>query len=280
MRKSSLRLAAVREEAGTFLQRLSSICSRIPATLGTDIDAITFSTGCSTGHAGQISPDLSSERFRAFRACQELMNSCKLTDLIHPDALSGFRDDGRWRLSDLLRENVCIQLLHHRGGYVGESIATIDFDVAAFVIPAGGVMPIHGHKGMVVSSKVVYGQLDLTSFHVVPAHASAPVPAAVNNTGLLSVEMSKKRLTAADSAWFLAPAYRNIHQFAAAGDEACVVLDVLLPPYDDTRSCDFFEIASSTDISQVGTECVNYRRALLREIPMPNHLLPYAVSYP
>lgn len=242
--------------AGTsFLQKLSAVCETIPADLGAVVD------GAPLTSAGI--PDLSAERLQSFRACQELMSRCQLSDIIHPEALSGARYSGRWRLEKLLRENVCLDLLQSR--WAGK----IDFDVAAFIIPAGGVMPVHGHAGMVVSSKVLHGQLDVTSFH---ALAGAECSAG----DLLPVEVSCERRTAADPAWFLSPAFRNIHQFAAGGGAACIVLDVLLPPYDHVRRpCEFYEAVPSTVAGARGRS-----GALLRPIAAPNHLLPYGVSYP
>jgi len=250
----------------SFLQRLNSVCEAIPVSLGADIDTAPLSD--------EGIPDISSNKLREFRACQELLSSCRLSDLIDPQALSGSLAGGRWLLESLLRENVCLGLLESR--WAGK----MDFDVAAFVIPAGGVMPIHGHAGMVVSSKVLHGQLDLTSFHSIGSDNNSSDGG--DDGGLFPVEMTTQRISAKDPAWFLSPAFRNIHRFAAAGDQACIVLDVLLPPYDHiVRRCDFYEVTSpTTNINDHTSTVTGGYRTSLRPIAAPNHLLPYAVSYP
>ena len=40
----------------------------------------------------------------------------------------------------------------------------------------------------------------------------------------------------------MTPSVDNLHEFRATGEDACVILDVLLPPYDDaSRPCTFYE---------------------------------------
>jgi hypothetical protein len=49
-----------------------------------------------------------------------------------------------------------------------------------------------------------------------------------------------------NSAWFLTPSEGNIHEFVAMSN--CVVLDILLPPYNEPlRSCNFYKMITVSD---------------------------------
>ena len=105
-----------------------------------------------------------------------------------------------------------------------------DYAIAAFVLAPHATIPLHDHPHMTVLSRVVRGSLRVTSFDV-GADGKA--------------RRSSSIMTSADGPAALFPCQDNVHEFQA-GAGGAVVLDVIVPPYDEDagRACHYFEAVS------------------------------------
>jgi len=102
-----------------------------------------------------------------------------------------------------------------------------DYAIATFVLAPHARIPLHDHPNMTVLSRVVRGSLRVTSFDV-GADGKA--------------RRSSSIMTSADGPAALFPCQDNVHEFVAGADGA-VVLDVIVPPYDEDagRACHYFD---------------------------------------
>jgi hypothetical protein len=107
---------------------------------------------------------------------------------------------------------------------------TPNFDIAVFMLPKGFVLPLHDHPHMIVCSKLLLGDAHIRSFS----------PMAINDHGDIKAQLETDlKKSAIDSAWMLTPKLGNIHEITPVTD--CVMLDILLPPYNDRhRPCKFY----------------------------------------
>ena len=105
-----------------------------------------------------------------------------------------------------------------------------DYAIAAFVLAPHAKIPLHDHPGMTVLSSVISGSMRVTSFDV-GADGKA--------------RRSSSIMTSADGPAALFPSVNNVHEFRA-GANGAVVLDVIVPPYDEDagRACHYFEAVS------------------------------------
>lgn len=118
--------------------------------------------------------------------------------------------------------------LKSRLSYSMSIVSCEEHDIAVFVVPKGNTLPLHDHPGMTVASKLLHGSLEVTSFDHADKHE-----------GLYYTTTEIKK--ASDDTWILSPSQGNLHQFRALSN--CVILDVLTPPYDNTkRKCTFYEV--------------------------------------
>jgi len=125
------------------------------------------------------------------------------------------------------------------------------FDIAAFVLPRGFTLPLHDHPNMTVVSKLLLGEVQIRSFSRCKGHRDNSDPSSLSETSSgdeykgsddsVDCQLSvSTRKTAADAPWFLTPDDGNFHEITPITD--CVLLDILLPPYDDhDRNCTFYE---------------------------------------
>ena len=119
-----------------------------------------------------------------------------------------------------------------------------EYAIAAFILEPHAKIPLHDHPGMTVLSRVVRGSLRVTSFDV-----------GADGKARRSISL----MTSADGPAALFPSVNNVHEFQA-GAGGAVVLDVIVPPYDEDagRACHYFEVVD------VGGGVFR-----LREIPEP-----------
>jgi len=145
--------------------------------------------------------------------CLQLMNQITLADL-------GITE----RMVSSLKESVCMEVAS-----VYNSSDDRGFTIAAFLMPAGCSLPIHDHPNMTVCSKLLCGSLEVLSL----------TPDRSSPSELVAWEERLEAVGPEDEAWLLTPSEGNIHRFSALS--ACVVLDVLLPPYrEPARPCSYF----------------------------------------
>jgi len=115
------------------------------------------------------------------------------------------------------------------------ALHSLQYEIALVVFPPASTIPLHDHPHMIVLSKVLHGTLHTTAYDT-PTSLAPP---------------THSTLTAGCVASLL-PGTGNIHCFTA-GDSGCVVLDVLLPPYDDEegRACNYYEMREGGHLTQV-----------------------------
>lgn len=155
-------------------------------------------------------------------------------------------------------------------------IETENFHIAVFMLPAGKTIPYHDHPNMVVCSKVISGSLRLQSFSKLSDSSSDlsldGVTATEDET--IQVELdSECTKSSSDDCWMLTPKRGNFHEFTAL--TPCVILDILLPPYDEPdRLCHFYHAKQ---------EKTNPKRWTLIQIPEDiadeTVVLPFMVDY-
>lgn len=117
------------------------------------------------------------------------------------------------------------------------------YTIGIFVFPPNLQMPLHDHPNMIVLSRVLYGELNVTSFDIV-----MPQNDDIDNDDEEKVVRSVKPFViTAPKVTCLYPHEGNCHAFKA-GSQGFAILDVLFPPYDDEddRDCTYYR---SPDIS-------------------------------
>ncbi|KAL6838750.1 hypothetical protein ACP4OV_031464 [Aristida adscensionis] len=104
--------------------------------------------------------------------------------------------------------------------------------------------PLHNHPGMTVFSKLLFGAMHVKSYDwaAVPQDVQLQGPrlAKVKADGILTAPCETSILYPQDGG--------NMHCFTA--QNACAVLDVLGPPYDDGsgRHCQYYNVSSTTSV--------------------------------
>ncbi|CAD6240183.1 unnamed protein product [Miscanthus lutarioriparius] len=118
------------------------------------------------------------------------------------------------------------------------------FSIGIFCLPSRGVIPLHNHPGMTVFSKLLFGAMHIKSYDWAAAQQDTPDVqlqgprlAKVKVDGILTAPHETSVLYPEDGG--------NMHCFTA--QNACAVLDVLGPPYDDGsgRHCQYYNVSSS-----------------------------------
>jgi hypothetical protein len=103
--------------------------------------------------------------------------------------------------------------------------------VNLFLLPAGGVIPLHDHPDMIVLLRVVLGRLRVTSLDWVDRRA------------LLARRAGERLVGVGDDVLAADPTDRNVHAVEAL--EPSAFLDVLTPDYADERPCTYFAGAAA-----------------------------------
>jgi len=139
------------------------------------------------------------------------------------------------------------------------------FSIGVFVFPPNAKIPLHDHPGMCVLSRVLYGELNVTSYDLINEGQTGLVETSEKNNsswissffpslslerksisfgGKHAIKNKSKTIRSSDVAT-LFPLKGNMHEFKA-GREGAAVLDVLMPPYDDDeRECTYFREEST-----------------------------------
>lgn len=157
-------------------------------------------------------------------------------------------------LSDLDLDNSYIEKLK-----VGQAITILEtnlFDITAFLLPKGFVLPLHDHPSMAVCTKMIKGSARIRSFSRNHTIDESSFQARLDFNSIKSEE---------SESWFLTPSGGNFHQILPL--TPCVMLDILLPPYnEDDRPCTFYSAKSESPdgktwiLSQLSEQCVNLPR--------------------
>lgn len=159
----------------------------------------------------------------------------------------------------------------------GQSMTIVEtplFDIAAFILPKGFILPLHDHPNMIVCSKLLLGQVKIRSFSSISINEQGDIKAH------LEIDTNKSYQ---DSSWMLTPNEGNYHEICPMAD--CVMLDILLPPYHDhDRPCKFYH-AKKVDMiamDQSQSHSTSSNNYVLRPLPvhfMQRVRLPHNVPY-
>ena len=150
--------------------------------------------------------------------------------------------------------------------YVHVSEVPNKYSVGIFIFPPNARIPLHDHPGMVVLSRVLYGDLDRVSLDLVRDQ-----PQEIDDASSWFPRWNKRKLPIgsrraylnghdhlqAPDVTALFPFEGQLHEFRA-GANGAAILDVLLPPYDEghNRDCTFYNI----QIDETASVDVNERR--------------------
>ncbi|CAM9638454.1 unnamed protein product [Phaeothamnion confervicola] len=122
------------------------------------------------------------------------------------------------------------------------------FDLVMLVLPAGTTLPLHDHPDMTVLSRVLMGSLRIRSWDWIPG-ADVDAKGGPSSPQRRRARVSsEKRLTAAAPVHIATPGTDNLHEFFVSGvGGPCVVLDILLPPYDPPagRRCLYYRCCAA-----------------------------------
>ena len=124
-----------------------------------------------------------------------------------------------------------------------------NLSLGIFCLPAKAEIPLHNHPGMTVLSRVLYGQMHVTSFDWRdPPAAAQPSSRGHSGASRPAVPVYDRVFGPEDPPAVLFPSHGgNIHAFSAVTD--CAVLDLLSPPYstDDGRDCTYYRMTRRED---------------------------------
>lgn len=116
-------------------------------------------------------------------------------------------------------------------------IESAHITVSIFIVRKGMKLPLHDHPGMTGIIKVLYGSLKITSYKAAKGCLSL-----AEHSSLSTIPVSKLPdvvLTPASGCQVLNPHQGNFHAVHSV-DEDAAMFDILAPPYDETRECNFY----------------------------------------
>jgi cysteamine dioxygenase len=155
------------------------------------------------------------------------------------------------------------------------------FQICVFIIPKGHYLPLHDHPNMCVLTSVISGELKVRSFSKSEIETINIINTnTINNN--IPVILSKDCINNnTNDSWFLTPNDSNIHEFACFGDQTCIILDILLPPYNNSdRNINYYHVMKSSLNSDLNKNNSNNLNDNLYKIDNEDELdLPYNVEY-
>ena len=139
---------------------------------------------------------------------------------------------------DTLQFRPLIKSLHFsKIGYL-PLLEVENFTLCMFYIPFGKALPFHNHPDQHVLQRVVFGELEITSFDIhgrskiEPGQVYTPDDNSWNDTVV----------TCKDSTMIVKPDQANIHRIRAKGkDHGALFMDLVFPPYNSEHSIVYFE---------------------------------------
>ncbi|XP_041369265.1 2-aminoethanethiol dioxygenase-like [Gigantopelta aegis] len=129
--------------------------------------------------------------------------------------------------------------------------------IGVFVVKPNGRLPLHDHPGMHGLIRVIHGALNLKSF---TETSGVGVPSDLNRKlttpqekSLLkpAVLVGESVVSTQDECCVLTPTDGNIHEIRPVG-ETVAFLDVLSPPYGDSKDCNYYSEMSVTESENQG----------------------------
>lgn len=118
-----------------------------------------------------------------------------------------------------------------------------------FCLSRNATIPLHNHPGMIVLSRVLYGQLHVKSYDWAdPEQGNGSHHTNASAAHLVMDEVVEPH---GEPAVIFPTAGGNIHQFTAITD--CAVLDILAPPYSPQggRDCTYYKAVGDAQHSTV-----------------------------
>ncbi|KAA8491066.1 Plant cysteine oxidase 3 [Porphyridium purpureum] len=159
-----------------------------------------------------------------------------------------------------------------------------NFTMCVFVLPPGTRIPLHDHPGMIVFSKVLFGELECESYNLISRESSRALMPGKSASRLMAlglnlprrpgpthavVEPNQVDIVRAGEMRSLTPTRANVHSFFSR-DKWTAVFDLVMPPYDDEagRPCTYFDDVCSTgaDLNKPSSPGL----LQLREVPCPS----------
>ncbi len=127
--------------------------------------------------------------------------------------------------------------------------------LAVFALAEGASLPLHNHPGMFVFTKVLWGNLGVESYDLLPDEGVA--------------QRNEDYIVESGDSIVLTPTLRNVHAFSAVHGPVAI-FDVVCPPYTDIRPCSYIRPENAV---QVG------KKVRLRRIPTPDDLYMDSFRY-
>lgn len=165
-----------------------------------------------------------------FNSLSKITNIAELLDSPHdcPQVIESLGHMNRVSLYDLGLDRSYVSDINY--GQCVTIASTPLFDIAAFILPKGFTLQLHDHPNMIVCTKLIMGSMSIRSFSKISTS---------NGGNIISTLELDEIKSDTDKPWLLTPHQGNYHEITPLTD--CVMLDVLLPPYDDDhRSCNFY----------------------------------------
>jgi len=138
------------------------------------------------------------------------------------------------------------------------------FTMCVFWLKQGSSMPIHNHPGMHVFSRVVYGNLHVKTYQLLPKPSPQAITRDMRGRAAAVLLDSVIQHQGIDSVLQIEPKeiVANLHSFFAVTN-GVLVLDIIGPPYDDgERHCSYFREALSDEVKNYVLPDI--QRALLK----------------